>query len=76
MCLGGDDVTTPHDLLGRVIVPFLTISSSGTRMRALRDGPAITARALPRGEPVELAGGFHEVRAARMAATLADFYPR
>lgn len=76
LCLGGDDVTTPHGLLGRVDVPFLTISSAGTRMPALHDAPAITARALPRGEHVELAGGFHEVPAALMAVTLADFYSR
>lgn len=76
LCLGGDDVTTPRDLLGRVNVPFLTISSSGTMMPALHDAPAITARALPQGQHVELEGGFHQVAAALMAATLAEFYSR
>lgn len=76
LCLGGDDVTTPHDLLGRVNVPFLTISSSGTMMPALHDAPAITARALPQGEHVELEGGFHAVPSALMAETLAEFYSR
>ncbi|MEO6999499.1 MAG: alpha/beta fold hydrolase [Terracoccus sp.] len=76
LCLGGDDVTTPHGLLARVTVPFLTISSSGTMMPALHDAPAITARALPLGEHVELEGGFHEVPATTMAGALGEFYSR
>jgi hypothetical protein len=73
-CLGGDDQSLPTETLRRVTVPFLSICSSGTMMPPLHDSAAVLADALPDGRAVELPGDFHQVPAAVLAPTLAEFY--
>ena len=74
LCLGGDDVSQPTDMLARIETPFLSLCSTGTMMPFLHDAPAVTAALLPHGLAAEVEGGFHEVPGATMAPVLASFY--
>jgi hypothetical protein len=75
-CLGGDDQSLPVDLLARVGVPVLGVTSTGTALPWLSRTAVEVAAALPDGTSVRLDGGFHEVPPAVLAPALADFYLR
>lgn len=74
LALGGDDHSLPVELLGRVQTPVLTVTSTGTMMPWLGQTAERVAQAVPNGEAVRLAGGFHEVPTATLAPALAEFY--
>jgi pimeloyl-ACP methyl ester carboxylesterase len=73
LCLGGDDHSLPTDLLARVSVPVLLVTSSGTA-GWLGQAAEPVAAALPAGEWVRLEGGFHQVPEGVLAPVLAGFY--
>jgi hypothetical protein len=75
MCLGGDDQSLPTDLLARIGVPALLVTSSGTA-GWLGQAAEPVADALPAGEWVRLDGGFHQVPPEVLAPALAAFYRR
>lgn len=74
LALGGDDHSLPRELLSRVQVPVLTVTSTGTMMPWLGQTAERVAEALPNGRAVRLEGGFHEVPTATLAPALAGFY--
>jgi hypothetical protein len=76
LALGGDDHSLPVDLLARVGVPVLAVTSTGTSLPWMGRATAEVAAALPVGQFVCLEGGFHEVPVEVLAPALADFYRR
>ena len=73
-CLGGDEQDIPAQTFARVMIPFLSVCSSGTQMPWLHDAAQVVADALPNGTAVELPGEFHQVPAATLAPALAEFF--
>jgi pimeloyl-ACP methyl ester carboxylesterase len=73
LALGGDDQSLPVGMLGGVDIPVLAVSSDQTTPW-LRDAAGALAEAIPRGEHLSLAGGFHEVPPPVLAPVLAEFY--
>jgi pimeloyl-ACP methyl ester carboxylesterase len=73
MCLGGDDHSLPTDVLARVGVPALLVTSSGTAGWLGQTAEPVAA-ALPHGEWVRLEGGYHQVPPGVLAPALAAFY--
>ncbi len=76
LAMGGDDHSLPVDLLSRVDVPVLAVTSTGTALPWMGRATEELAAALPSGEFARLAGGFHEVPVEVLAPALADFYRR
>jgi alpha-beta hydrolase superfamily lysophospholipase len=74
LALGGDDHSLPVELLGRVTVPVLMVTSTGTQLPWLSQTAERIAEAVPNGRSVRLEGGFHEVPTPVLAPVLADFY--
>lgn len=74
LALGGDDHSLPRELLARIDVPVLTVTSTGTQLPWLGQTAERVAGALPHGRAVRLEGGFHEVPAPVLAPVLAEFY--
>jgi alpha-beta hydrolase superfamily lysophospholipase len=72
--LGGDDHSLPADVLGRIGVPVLGVTSEGTAAPWMRRTVEVVADAVPDGRWVRLPGGFHQVEPAVLAPTLAAFY--
>ena len=76
LALGGDDHSLPVDLLSRVDVPVLAVTSTGTATPWMGRATEELAAALPSGEFARLEGGFHEVPVEVLAPALAAFYRR
>ena len=76
LAMGGDDQSLPVDLLSRVDVPVLAVTSTGTALPWMGRATEELAAALPSGEFARLEGGFHEVPVEVLAPALADFYRR
>ncbi|WP_448608853.1 alpha/beta fold hydrolase [Geodermatophilus sp. URMC 60] len=76
LAMGGDDQSLPVDLLARVDVPVLAVTSTGTTLPWMGRATEELAAALPAGKHARLAGGFHEVPVEVLAPALADFYRR
>jgi pimeloyl-ACP methyl ester carboxylesterase len=74
LALGGDDHALPLDVLGKVHVPVLAVTSTGTQLPWLSRTAEAVAAALPDGRFARLEGGFHEVPAPVLAPALAAFY--
>lgn len=74
LVMGGDDQSLPADLLARVPVPVLAVTSSGTAVPWLAGTSEAVAAAVPAGRFVRLEGGFHEVAPDVLAPALAAFY--
>ncbi len=72
--MGGDDQTLPVDLLGRIHVPVLSVTSSGTTVPWMAGAAEQVAAGLPAGRFARLDGGFHEVPPPVLAPALAGFY--
>ncbi|MGY1603479.1 alpha/beta fold hydrolase [Geodermatophilus sp. SYSU D00815] len=72
--LGGDDHALPVDVLARVAVPVLGVTSEGTAVPWMSRTVEEVAAAVPDGRWVRLPGGFHEVPPDVLAPALADFY--
>lgn len=72
--LGGDDQTLPTDLLARVEVPLLAVTSTGTAAPWMGQATEAVASAVPHGRFVRLEGAFHDVPAPVLAPALAAFY--
>ena len=72
--LGGDDHSLPLDLLGRIGIPVLGVTSEGTAMPWLSRTAETVAGAVPDGRWVRLPGGFHQVEPPVLAPALAAFY--
>jgi hypothetical protein len=74
LAMGGDDQSLPADLLARVPVPVLGVTSTGTALPWLSRTAEEVAAAVPEGRCVRLEGGFHEVPPEVLAPALASFY--
>jgi pimeloyl-ACP methyl ester carboxylesterase len=74
LAMGGDDQSLPADLLARVPVPVLGVTSTGTALPWLSRTAEEVAAAVPDGRSVRLEGGFHEVPPEVLAPALAAFY--
>jgi hypothetical protein len=72
--LGGDDHSLPADVLGRIGVPVLGVTSEGTPVPWMGRAVQEMAAAVPDGRWVRLPGGFHQVDPAVLAPSLAAFY--
>jgi Alpha/beta hydrolase family len=72
--LGGDDHSLPVDLLARIGVPVLGVTSEGTAVPWMSRTVEEVAAAVPDGRWVRLPGGFHEVPPEVLAPALAAFY--
>jgi alpha-beta hydrolase superfamily lysophospholipase len=72
--LGGDDQSLPADVLGRIGIPLLGVTSEGTAVPWMSRTAEVVAGAVPDGRWVRLPGGFHEVPPSVLAPPLADFY--
>ncbi|GAA6525639.1 alpha/beta hydrolase [Intrasporangium sp. DVR] len=72
LCMGPES-ELPAAMLASIQTPVLAVSSSGTTLPFLPAAARAVAAALPRGEYLELPGGFHEVTAESLAAAIADF---
>jgi pimeloyl-ACP methyl ester carboxylesterase len=72
--LGGDDHSLPADVLGRIGVPVLGVTSEGTAVPWMGRAVQEMAGAVPDGRWVRLPGGFHQVDPAVLAPALAAFY--
>ena len=76
LALGGDDHSLPVDLLARIDVPVLAVTSTGTPLPWMGRATEDVAAALPVGQFARLEGGYHEVPVEVLAPTLADLYRR
>ncbi len=74
LAMGGDDQSLPEEMLARVDVPVLAVTSTGTRLLWLSRTAEEVAAAVPNGRSTRLEGGFHEVPPAVLAPVLAEFY--
>ncbi len=74
LALGGDDQSLPVSMLGALKVPVLAVTSTGTQLPWLSETARKVADAVPGGQFVRLAGGFHEVPAPMLVPALAEFY--
>ena len=72
--LGGDDHSLPTELLARIDVPLLAVSSTGTAAPWMPAAAEAVAAAVKDGRFLRLEGGFHEVPPAVLAPALAAFY--
>src|SRR3954470_4951083 len=72
--LGGDDQSLPADVLGRIGIPLLGVTSEGTAVPWMSRTAEVVAGAVPDGRWVRLPGGFHQVEPAVLAPALAAFY--
>jgi pimeloyl-ACP methyl ester carboxylesterase len=72
--MGGDEQALPVDLLGRIAVPVLGVTSAGTAVPWMAQTAEVVAGAVPDGRWVRLPGGFHQVEPAVLAPALAAFY--
>jgi pimeloyl-ACP methyl ester carboxylesterase len=73
-CMGGNDQALPADLLARVGVPVLAVTSTGTAVPWMARTAEEVAAAAPAGRFARLEGGFHEIPPAVLAPALAEFY--
>lgn len=74
LAMGGDDQSLPVDLLARIEVPVLAVTSAGTQLPWLARTAEEVAAAVPRGRFLRLDGGFHEVAPDVLAPALTEFY--
>jgi pimeloyl-ACP methyl ester carboxylesterase len=74
LALGGDDHSLPTAMLGRLTVPVLAVTSTGTQPMWLSETAEQVANAVPGGRFVRLEGGFHEVPPPVLVPALAAFY--
>jgi hypothetical protein len=72
--MGGDDQSLPADVLGRIGIPLLGVTSDGTGVPWMRQTAEVVAEAVSDGRWVRLPGGFHQVEPAVLAPALAEFY--
>ena len=72
--LGGNDHSLPTELLGRLDVPVLAVTSTGTAAPWMGQAAEAVAAAVPHGRFVRLEGGFHEVPTGVLVPALAAFY--
>ncbi|NYJ07469.1 alpha/beta fold hydrolase [Petropleomorpha daqingensis] len=72
--MGGDDQSLPTDVLGRIGIPLLGVTSEGTAVPWMSRTVEVVADAVPDGRWARLPGGFHEIPPAVLAPVLADFY--
>ncbi len=72
--LGGNDHSLPTELLGRLEVPVLAVTSTGTAAPWMGQAAEAVAAAVPHGRFVRLEGGFHEVPTGVLVPALAAFY--
>lgn len=71
---GGDDQSLPVEVLGRLGVPVLGVTSEGTAVPWMSRTVEVVAGVVPDGRWVRLPGGFHQVEPAVLAPALAAFY--
>jgi pimeloyl-ACP methyl ester carboxylesterase len=76
LALGGDDHSLPVELLARIDVPVLAVTSTGTGLPWMGQATEEVAAAVPMGEYIRLQGGFHDVPVEVLAPALANFYRR
>ena len=74
LALGGDEQPLPVDLLARIRVPVLAVTSTGTALPWLSRTADEVAAAVPDGTAIRLDGGFHEVPPPVLAPALEAFY--
>jgi alpha-beta hydrolase superfamily lysophospholipase len=72
--MGGNDQSLPADVLGRIGIPLLGVTSEGTAVPWMSRTVEVVAAAVPDGRWARLPGGFHEVPPEVLAPVLADFY--
>ena len=72
--MGGDDQSLPVDVLGRIGIPLLGVTSEGTAVPWMSRTVEVVADAVPFGRWARLPGGFHQVEPAVLAPALAAFY--
>ena len=72
--MGGGEAPLPVELLGRVGVPVLGVTSEGTAIPWISQTVEWVAGAVPDGRWVRLPGAFHSVEPAVLAPVLAEFY--
>lgn len=72
--MGGDESPLPVDLLARLQVPVLAVTSEGTAGSWLSGTAEAVAGVVPGGRWVRLPGDFHSVPPEVLAPVLADFY--
>lgn len=71
--MGGDDQGLPTDLLSRITIPVLAVSSMASTAWLAAAAEAV-AGVLPQGRHLRLEGGFHDVPAEVLAPALTTFY--
>src|SRR3954469_13696087 len=74
--MGGNDQSLPVDVLDRIGIPLLGVTSEGTAVPWMSRTVEVVADAVPDGRWARLPGGFHEVPPSVLAPVLADFYLR
>ena len=71
--MGGDDHGLPTDLLARITIPVLAVSSTSS-VAWLAGAAEAVAGALPQGRYQRLEGGFHDIPVEVLAPALVTFY--
>jgi pimeloyl-ACP methyl ester carboxylesterase len=74
IALGGNDHSLPVDLLSRLELPVLAVTSTGTQLPWLSQTADAVAAAARHGSVARLEGGFHEVPVPVLVPALATFY--
>src|SRR4051794_33783643 len=72
--LGGDDHSLPAEMLSRLDVPVLAVTSTGTQVPWMPRAAEAVADAVPHGTFARLEGGYHDVPVPVLAPVLAAFY--